>query len=419
MNVFYIIADDLTGASDSGVQFAKRGYKTSLLFNFKENYIWSIDPRVVVVDSDSRAIAPVAAYERAARMVSVLPLPSNHLLFIKVDSTLRGNIQSAVKAVLDTLRQSTAFIVPAYPKNGRTTRQGSQFLQGNPVHETEIGRDPKTPVLSSFIPDLFDDPCAVMDTAGTENGIMYLENGVRALMKQGYRRIVFDAESDEHLITIGQLYSRFPEAVWVGSAGIAEYLNPSLPIDQTDAGLPKLQKPLLFLVGSLSESTRAQVEACSQERFFTFWLDPILLLDEDADASELLPTSFFEAYRAGKHCIVALDSTEQARQSTAAHAEQRKLARASVSERLRDAMGKLSADLVSELAPECLFLTGGDTARSICEHLGIGGMNILQELEPGIPIGRVAGENFYLVTKAGAFGTAHTFEHIAEQLTKE
>jgi uncharacterized protein YgbK (DUF1537 family) len=382
MNVFYIIADDLTGASDSGVQFAKRGYKTSLLFNYKENYVWSIDARVIVIDSDSRAITPEAAYERVVRLVSFLRSPSAQLLFKKVDSTLRGNIQAEVKAILDALPQSTAFIVPAYPKNGRTTRKGSQLLQGVPVHETEIGRDPRTPVFSSFIPDLFDDTCAVIDTAYTEKGVIYLENRIRELIRAGNRRIVFDAESNEHLATIGGLYSRFPEAVWVGSAGIAEYLDPPLPINESDPGLPKLRKPLLFLIGSLSESTRLQMEACSIERFFTLRLDPVLLLDKDA--SELLPASLFEAYRAGKHCIVALDSTEQARQRTAAFAEARKLPRASVSEFLREAMGRLSTVLVSELAPECLFLSGGDTARSICEHLGIAGMNILQELEPGI-----------------------------------
>ncbi|KIL35458.1 hypothetical protein SD71_13085 [Cohnella kolymensis] len=417
MNVFYIIADDLTGASDSGVQFAKRGYKTSLLFNYKENYIWSIDARVIVIDSDSRAIPPEAAYERVARLVSVLRPPSAQLLFKKVDSTLRGNIQAEVKAVLDTLPQSTAFIVPAYPKNGRTTRNGNQLLRGVPVHETEIGQDPKTPVFSSFIPDLFDDTCAVIDTASTEKGLLYLENRIRELISAGNRRIVFDAESNEHLETIGRLYSRFPDAVWVGSAGIAEYLNPPLPMNESDQVLPKLRKPLLFLIGSLSESTRMQVEACSIERFFTLRLDPVLLLEKDA--SELLPASLFDAYRAGKHCIVALDSTEQARQSTAAFAEARKLPKASMSELLREALGKMSKVLVSELAPECLFLSGGDTARSICEHLDIAGMNILQELEPGIPLGRVAGKNFHLVTKAGAFGNARSFENIAEQLTKE
>jgi uncharacterized protein YgbK (DUF1537 family) len=418
MNVFYIIADDLTGASDSGVQFAKRGYKTSLLFNYKDNYTWSIDPRVIVVDSDSRAIAPEAAYERVARLISSLRLPSNHLLFKKVDSTLRGNIQPEVQAVLDTLPKSTVFIVPAYPENGRTTRKGNQYLKGIPVHETEIGRDPKTPVFSSFIPDLFDDPCAVIDTACTEKGAIFLANHVSDLMKKGYRRIVFDAELNEHLMTIGGLYSLFPEAVWVGSAGIAEFLSPPLPTDETEPRLPKLRKPLLFLIGSLSESTQVQVEACSRERFFTFRLDPLLLL-QHKDAAGIVPTYLFKEYRAGKHCIVALDSTEKARQGTAAFAEERKLPRASVSNLLREAMGKLSTLLVSELAPECLFLTGGDTARSICEYLDIGGINILQELEPGIPLGRVAGKNFYLVTKAGAFGTDRTFEHIAEQLTKE
>jgi D-threonate/D-erythronate kinase len=417
MNPFYIVADDLTGASDSGVQFAKRGYTASLLFNHEDPGAWTIDPRVVVVDTDSRAIPEDDAYRRVRRLIASLNVQTANLIFKKVDSTLRGNVRSEVRAALDSLPGSAAFIVPAYPQNGRTTRQGIQYLNRVPVHETEIGRDPKTPVVSSSIPELLGDGCFLVSTEEVERGSGCLQEHVSDALQNGYAYIVFDAETNEHLRTIGQLYLKFPQAVWVGSAGIAEHLDPPLPAEAAIPELPLIGKPLLYLVGSLSESTREQVEACGEELFYTLKLDPVRLLE--STAFDDIAASVGEAYRSGKHCIVALQSSQEARNEAAAFASSRALAASAVSDHLREAMGNLAVRLVSALEPECLFLTGGDTARSICEHLGITGMNILSELEPGIPLGRAAGTQFYLVTKAGAFGSRLTFQHIAQRLTKE
>lgn len=59
-----IIADDLTGANDSGVQLARHGLKTSVLFDMDEDHITKYD--AVVFDTDSRSIAAEKAYERVA-----------------------------------------------------------------------------------------------------------------------------------------------------------------------------------------------------------------------------------------------------------------------------------------------------------------------------------------------------------------
>jgi uncharacterized protein YgbK (DUF1537 family) len=419
MEQFFIIADDLTGASDSGVQFAKRGYPTSLLFNNEDTEGWKHTPGVIVVDTDSRAALPDTAYQRVRDFILSLEVQKNHMIYKKVDSTLRGNIKDEVKAILATVPNSTAFIIPAYPQNGRTTRAGIHYLHGVPVHETEIGRDPKTPVASSYIPDFFAGECFLFDTESIEKGSLDLRNRVQNAIDEKYSYIIFDAETKEHLQTIAELYPLFPQAVWVGSAGIAEYLNPPLPVVKTSPKIPFIRKPLLFLVGSLSESTREQVHACSGDDFFTLWLDPLRLLQStDSSLAEFIkPVK--EAYLSGKHCIVALLSTEEARGQTSRYAADQGITAIEVSDQLRNLLGKISEILSSSLTFECLFLTGGDSARSICEHLGFTRMTILQELEPGIPLGQVNGNHTYLVTKAGAFGNAQTFRHIAELLTKE
>ncbi|MDI5788823.1 nucleotide-binding domain containing protein [Bacillus licheniformis] len=47
-----------------------------------------------------------------------------------------------------------------------------------------------------------------------------------------------------------------------------------------------------------------------------------------------------------------------------------------------------------------LFLTGGDTAYQVLHQLRIHEIRLLDEVEPGIPLG-AAGEELYIVTKAG------------------
>jgi len=60
---------------------------------------------------------------------------------------------------------------------------------------------------------------------------------------------------------------------------------------------------------------------------------------------------------------------------------------------------------VSEsVVPGALILTGGDTARSVCEALHIDGIELLGEIETGVPVGRAVGSTLVIVTKAGAFG---------------
>ena len=58
-----------------------------------------------------------------------------------------------------------------------------------------------------------------------------------------------------------------------------------------------------------------------------------------------------------------------------------------------------------------LFLTGGDIARETCSALGVTGIRILKELDPGVILGETSGRvkgNVRIITKAGGFGSDKT-----------
>jgi uncharacterized protein YgbK (DUF1537 family) len=64
-----------------------------------------------------------------------------------------------------------------------------------------------------------------------------------------------------------------------------------------------------------------------------------------------------------------------------------------------------------------LVMTGGDTARAVCRHLGATGVELISEVEPGVPLGRLVGRTQLLaVTKAGAFGSEQALLRAVDQL---
>ena len=57
------IADDLTGANDTALQFAKRSMKSCVKINFVADD-FQTDKDVIVIDSDSRDLEAQTAYDK-------------------------------------------------------------------------------------------------------------------------------------------------------------------------------------------------------------------------------------------------------------------------------------------------------------------------------------------------------------------
>src|SRR5699024_5885213 len=71
------------------------------------------------------------------------------------------------------------------------------------------------------------------------------------------------------------------------------------------------------------------------------------------------------------------------------------------------------SDIVKEVIVDkdiSLILTGGDTAKAICESIGGKAIKLSHEIEEGLPIGNLVlrKKNIPIVTKAGGFGDEYT-----------
>jgi len=144
---FCVIADDLTGAMDTGVGLAQAGLAAIITFSTATHVVSD----AVVATTDSRAESATEAYRRVKAVAERF---HDHYIYKKIDSTLRGNIAAELQAVLDVTRAEHAVVCPAFPSIKRTVVNGVLLVDGVPVHQTGFARDPVSPVTRSDIAEV-------------------------------------------------------------------------------------------------------------------------------------------------------------------------------------------------------------------------------------------------------------------------
>lgn len=400
-----IIADDLTGASDSGVQLARRGLHTIVTLELHQpNGPPGCD--VLVVDTDSRVLSGPNAYAVVARAVRTVSAAGFHPVYKKIDSTLRGNIGAELDAVMDAAGFPVAALAPAFPATGRTTVDGLHLLHGVPVAETEVGRDPRGSVQESDILRLLGGQsrrtAALIELATVRAGADATLAAAQTLHERGAAVLVFDAVTDEDLHTIADALTCYPQRVlWSGSAGLATHLPAALDLPAVTRRSPAFAPangPILIVAGTTSHVTRAQVAHLAQ-------LPEIAIVAANPAAL----ASGRETARLGSALVreLAADHTTVLTLIDGPEAIARRAP--TLAAQIADALGALAASALNTGLPKGVILTGGDTARAVCRHFRATGIQLLDEIEPGVPVGTLAGAASLLtVTKAGAFGTPHT-----------
>ena len=126
-----ILADDLTGACDSSVPFARRGLATRVLLAPRPVAVGPADRvDVVAVDADTRRLSRRLAVSRTTVAARALRTAETTRLFKKVDSTLRGHVGPEILACLRAWDTPLALLCPAFPATGRWVQGGEIFVNG-------------------------------------------------------------------------------------------------------------------------------------------------------------------------------------------------------------------------------------------------------------------------------------------------
>jgi len=390
-----VIADDLTGALDTGLEFWRNGLRTVVLTspNRPKARVRRVD--AVAIDTSSRLSSPRRAREKAADATAYLREHGAKCFYKKVDSTLRGNVGVEIEAVMDELRVQTAILAPALPEQGRTIVDGYLLVDGKRLDHKGYARDPLTPVVESHIPSL------IRRDTGKEVGSISLSSvrgdmsrAISAFKKRGIQIIVADATTRRDLRRIAEsIVKARLETLPCGSAGLAYELPAAL-------GLCQRAPPAVILSGSMNFVTQAQI------RKIEHLLDPYVVrvdptFTDSCRGQRTLNIEIKNASEAigdGQDIIVCLKKGKGL------------IDRRRASEAL-SSFSKIVKGLVSKKGGSGLILVGGETAARACRVMGANTLMIEDEADLGLACAKILdGENkgMRIVTKAGGFGNEYS-----------
>lgn len=408
---WFILADDLTGAADSAVAFAKRGIETWVIW--EEGVLGARPhPAVVAFNSETRELTAAAAIA-AQRAVLEKGLRAGATLFKKIDSTLRGQPAAEIRMLCEFLRErrgcAFGIVAPAYPALGRTTRESQIYVDGIRLEDTELwARDhtyPNADVLELLRSvGLNTAPVSLAQVRAGESALIAR---LRGIAEDG-ALAVCDALVDRDLECIAAA-SRVldTECFYVGSGGLAQALaagreSVSLKSERTHA---ISRAGTLIVVGSLARASRAAARELSRIPGVNHLaLNAEVLMREHRDEQpERLVAQTIEFLEAGDDVLIEIVFASRP------HA---------------DSVLQLTKRLSSLIAPaamkaSAIAATGGETAAAVLKGMNATGLRLTDEIEPGICLSfSIGARGVPVVTKAGAFGDEGTLVRIAKYLRK-
>jgi uncharacterized protein YgbK (DUF1537 family) len=406
-----VLADDLTGAFDTGVQFRSWGLSVEVLIGDVKNAKLVSD--VVVVDTESRLVNKEDAYWRVYHSTEKLMQLGAERIYKKVDSTLRGNIGAELDAAMEASKAGFAFFAPAYPTYGRTTLAGKQLVDNSPVEKTEYVDElgAKTSDIASIIGTQSKRRVGLVGQEAVEAGVDAIKARVAILKKEGLEVAVFDVLTEKHLIDIAR--SIGDVKLLIGSAGFASEIPPGLGM--------RNPKPVLSICGSTRRLSRVQVRNLHDRLGFReVEIGITKLIDGEAAVKAEVRRCVGEAVaalKAGIDVSLASAPKEGSAEEFIAHAQRHRIKEAEAKLFIEEAMGEIASAILAEVEVLGLILTGGATGLMVCEKLGADRASIIDEIEPGIPL-LVLSNGMPAVTKAGGFGVEDSLVQAAQRMRR-
>lgn len=268
MILLLIIADDFTGALDTGVQFAAHGVSTRVIVDPEVDFSAYHDS-VLVIDTETRHLAAGEAFDIVARLTRKAREAGIRYIYKKTDSALRGNIGAELAAVLTASGCKSLPFLPAFPQTGRVTREGVHYVDGVPVTESPFGIDPFEPVVHSVVTELIGEQCQLPAFS-----FPALSEASQAPSQEGI--LVFDASTPSDLLETGKKLAEADMlSIMAGCAGFGAVLPELLDIAPDRlAALPKLDPRLLVVCGSVNSITLAQLDRAEKAGFSRLRLSP-------------------------------------------------------------------------------------------------------------------------------------------------
>jgi len=417
-----IIADDLTGANDTALQFFLKGCNTQIILDENADYENVSLTQAWAISTESRNIEPAEAEERVRKTCEIFSQKLNvEHYYKKIDSTLRGNIALEILTTLEVTGKECALIAPAFPAEGRVTVGGYQLLRGVPIERTEMARDPHSPIYESYIPTILKQQLpeqmhnliGLIELRTVIKGAGPIAMKINELIEEGKRLIVVDGVSSEDMGQIALASQKCTHDILpCGSAGLANALG---NIWLRDCKNQHIQKtipclPKLILSGSATELTASQIKKLANDDDITSYFVGLKIKSIlDGLNDEFVERILSNLKEDGIVCIHASNVVKELEEYPDA------LIDCSIT---KDVFATMITDFLAELAKRIvnkkdviLITIGGETSYKCANATNSKSLQVIDSAAPAIPL--CADSNGqWIVTKSGNLGIVNTLTDI-------
>ncbi len=426
-----IIADDLTGANDTALQFHIKGASTKILLDTECTPKIKAGTEVWALSSESRNVTPKEAISRVEKAVKTFTDNfSFDYYYKKIDSTLRGNIAPETLVMLNALEYDAAIIIPAFPQEGRITVGGYHLLKGTPIGRTEIARDPLSPITESHVPTLLQSQLdeserCIVGTIGLRtvmNGAGPILIKINDLIKEGKKLIVADASSITDIEQIALAISKsekklLPAGTAAGAQVLAKYWLAGIEKEGVNVSTGKL--PKLIISGTANQITASQIQKLEQSDDYDnvnfIPLDTKTILDGikngvSEDLVERIITNLSSNVIVCVHTSNLIANFDGFSEDSF-NAE---LTKEKLSGMITDYLAELTKRITEKI--EVILITlGGETSYKCCKVIDSNELKLVDEVAPAISICSDINRK-WIITKSGNLGTTNTLIEILNYL---
>ena len=379
-----ILADDLTGALDSGVQLISKGLKVLVYTSPQE--IEDLDTDVLVINTETRHIAPDKAFNIIYKLSKEAIEKGFNYFYKKTDSGLRGNIGAELEAMLVATNSNVLHFIPAYPKMNRMTKNGIHYVNGKLLEESIFANDPINPLHTSNVKEII----RFQSEKVGENGI-----------------VVHDCESDNELQEIvSDLKDKKELKTCAGCAGFLE-VYPICGNKCNHIDLKTISNKLIVVSGSANSITLEQLNEAEAHGAIRIHIPINSIIDDNWDDAK--KNAFLEKeIDDSRDELIIIDTISKLDTEITPD----------IANKITYSIG-IIATLISKKYPDkLLMLIGGDALYCFIKELNINELEPCEEIYPGTVIAKYEYENKekYIVTKSGGFGEKDIFQIIIKMM---
>ncbi|MEO8849134.1 MAG: 3-oxo-tetronate kinase [Casimicrobiaceae bacterium] len=413
------IADDLTGATDLGVNLVREGLSV-IQVNGVPTSAYAI-PAVdaIIVALKSRTIDASSAVAQSLAALAWLQKRGVERFYFKYcstyDSTPQGNIGPVTEALQRALGGAIVPGTPAYPRNQRTVCHGYLFVGDQLLSETGMRHHPLTPMSDSNLVRLLAAQSrgrvGLVRSTDVDDGEAAVRARVESLQAEGYRHAIVDAVRDADLSVLGAAFADLP--LTSGGAGLgvglARALRRSAPAATLHWRRPSSPPRVIWLSGSCSEATQRQV-LYAQDHATVVRMDVMALAHDDQGAQRVVAEAV-SATLGSRPVLV-----QATRNAAEVEAAQKALGVERAANLIENTF-RMVARAVANAGVNVFVVAGGETSSAVVDALGVRGLAIGPEIDPGVPWTRsIDDPPFWFALKSGNFGSDEFFTRATESL---